>query len=443
VDGQRSENLIRGIGVRQLTASIVNSTIGAGIFVLPALVAQGLGPAAPLAYAICAVTMALVVTTFAMAGSRVTQTGGLFAYVEVAFGPYVGFLAGTLQWTSSLFAAAGVAVAFLDALAVVVPALHAWAPRLVVLALMLAGFASINVRGVRTGARTIEVFTVAKLVPLLCFVVVGAFMVRPASLAWPGMPEIGAIRRAVLLLSFAFIGIELALTPSGEVNRPARTIPRAIYLALAITATLYIAIQLVAQGVLGAGLAQHAEAPLAEAGRQLLGAAGGALMLAGTLTSMLGYLSGDALCTPRNIYAFARDGLIPRVFGRVHPESRAPRVAIWTHAIMVVALASSGTFEFMAIVSNVATFTLYLMACLASVSLMRRNVRTDGEPFVVPGATVIAATAIAAIVGILSTATLAEFGATGVALAVASLLYRWRRPPMPVASVATAATRSS
>src|SRR5215217_4036805 len=125
----RSENLIRGIGVRQLAASIVNSTIGAGIFVVPALVAQGLGAAAPLAYVICAVTMALVVTTFAMAASRVTVTGGLFAYVEVAFGPYVGFLAGTLQWLGAIAAAGGVSIAFLNALTVVVPSLQSGSHR--------------------------------------------------------------------------------------------------------------------------------------------------------------------------------------------------------------------------------------------------------------------------------------------------------------------------
>ncbi len=86
--------LVRAIGVRDLTASIVNVTIGAGIFVLPAFVAGGLGAAAPIAYLVCAALMALIVSCFAAAGSRVSLTGGLYAYVEVAFGPFVAFLAG-------------------------------------------------------------------------------------------------------------------------------------------------------------------------------------------------------------------------------------------------------------------------------------------------------------------------------------------------------------
>ena len=84
--------LVRAIGARQLTASIINVTIGAGIFVLPAAAAAGLGPAAPLAYIVCAALMALIVSCFAAAGSRVSLIGGVYAYVEVAFGPFVGFL---------------------------------------------------------------------------------------------------------------------------------------------------------------------------------------------------------------------------------------------------------------------------------------------------------------------------------------------------------------
>src|SRR5712691_13365226 len=108
--------LVRAIGARQLTASVINVTIGAGIFVLPAAAAAGLGPAAPVAYVVCAVLMALIVCCFAAAGSRVSLTGGLYAYVEVAFGPFVGFLAGVLYVLSASFAAASVASAFAGSL---------------------------------------------------------------------------------------------------------------------------------------------------------------------------------------------------------------------------------------------------------------------------------------------------------------------------------------
>ena len=100
--------LVRALGVRQLTASIINATIGAGIFVLPGLVAAKLGDAAPVAFVVCALAMALIVTVFALAGSRVSLTGGLYAYVETALGPFVGYIAGVLQWVMQCLSVAGV-----------------------------------------------------------------------------------------------------------------------------------------------------------------------------------------------------------------------------------------------------------------------------------------------------------------------------------------------
>ena len=433
----RPETLVRDIGVRQLTASIVNTTVGAGIFLLPALVAQGLGAAAPIAYLVCGASMALIVTTFAIAGSRVSATGGLFVYVETAFGPFVGFLAGTLQWLAAVLAAGGVSIALLDALSVIWPAFKTDMVRMATLALTLGGLAAINVRGVRAGARTIEFLTVAKLLPLLCFVVLGAFAVQSSSLAWPGMPATTALGRAVLLIFFAFAGVEVALTPSGEIKDPSSTVPRSIYYALAFTTTLYIAIQLVAQGVLGPELALHTQAPIADASSRFIGRVGATVMFAGALISMLGYISGDMLGSPRNLYAFGRDGFLPAAFARVHPTSSTPRLAIWTHAMLVFAVASSGTFQFVAIVTNVCTLTLYLLCCFASMSLMRRDVRADGEPFVIRGATAIAVGAVVAIAVILSSATWKEFAATGAMLVVASFLYLLRRKPVSQTAAVT------
>src|SRR5262245_6866977 len=99
--------LVRAIGVRQLTATICNYTIGSGIFALPATAAAQLGPAAPLAYLVCAVIMLLVFASFAEAGSRVSASGGPYAYIEAAFGPFIGLLAGVFLVVSAL---SGVAV---------------------------------------------------------------------------------------------------------------------------------------------------------------------------------------------------------------------------------------------------------------------------------------------------------------------------------------------
>ena len=426
-------SLIRAIGVRQLTAAIINTTVGAGIFVLPALVAQDLGAAAPLAFLICGAMMGLLAITLAMAGSRVTMTGGIYAYVMAAFGPYVALLAGVLQWLSGILAVSGVSAALLDQLGTVAPPLATPAARVVILAIVLTGLAHLNARGVRPGARLIEAITIAKLAPLAVFVCAGAFFIDPAALAWPGMPAGDAIGRTVLLLIFAYSGVEVALAPSGEVTRPERTVPRAVFLALVITTMLYIAIQVVAQGTLGASLAQSTGAPLASAAGRFLGAGGVTLLLIGAVCSMFGYLCGDMLSTPRSWYALARDGFLPASFMHIDPVRHTPRRAIWAHALVVFLLASTNTFEGLAIIANVALLSLFLLCCAAALQLTRANVTAADAPFTMPGARVAPVLAAAIMLWILSTATAREFMMTGLILALATLAYvvRMRRSREP------------
>src|SRR6201981_4056099 len=144
--------LVRGIGIPALTANIVSSTIGAGIFVIPATVAKGLGSAAPLAFVCCATAMVLCVTCFAIAGSRGSLTGGLYAYVEVAFGRYVGFLAGGFYCLTAVCAVSGVVVVFVNSMAGIIPLLGNAVLRIVVMALVYGILVFINVCGVRKGA---------------------------------------------------------------------------------------------------------------------------------------------------------------------------------------------------------------------------------------------------------------------------------------------------
>jgi amino acid transporter len=419
--------LVRAFGVRQLTAAIVNATVGAGIFVLPALVAQGVGAAAPLAYVLCAVIIGFIAVALAMAGSRVSLTGGIYAYVEVAFGRYVALLAGVLQWLTGLAAVSGIATALLDQLGTLAPAAGAPASRIVVLVMLVATLAYLNARGVRVGTRIIEAITVAKLAPLVLFVALGAWFVDRSALTWPGVPDRDALGRTVLLLIFAYTGVEMALAPSGEVKDPARTVPRSVFLALGTATTLYVAVQLVAQGVSGPLLSQQTASPLADAAGRFLGRSGVTLMLLGAVCSMFGYLCGDMLSTPRSLYAFARDGLVPAVFARIHPTYRTPQTAIWTHAVLVVLFAGTSTFQALAIVSNVGTLILYLLCCGAALELTRRDVRTAGQPFTFRGVWLAPVFGAALVLWILSTATLTEFTVTAAVLAAATLAYLVRK----------------
>jgi amino acid transporter len=419
--------LVRGIGVPALTANIISSTIGAGIFVLPALVAKNLGPAAPLAFVCCAVAMVLFVTCFAIAGSRVSLTGGLYAYVEVAFGRYVGFLAGVLYGITALGAVAGVVNVLVNSIAAMAPFLGSPVMRIIVMVVVYGSLVAINVRGVREGAGAVTVLTFAKLLPLLLFIGAGIFFIHPANLTWTAWPGSKALGDSVILLIFAFVGIEVALIPSGEVKNPARTVPRAAYLALVITTIIYILIQLVAQGTLGGDLANYNDAPLAEAAAKFLGNIGRTVLLAGATISAFGFVTSDILSSPRMIFAFGRDGALPAWFAHVHPRYRTPDVAIITYAVLAFGLSVTGTFEQLAVLSNVSVLLMYILCCAACWFLVKRDVRADGQPFNFPGMKIVPALAIIAIVWILAHATMREFAVNGIVLTIASILYWVRR----------------
>src|SRR5260370_1027430 len=415
--------LVRGIGIPALTANIVSSTIGAGIFVIPATVAKVLGSAAPLAFVCCAIAMVLFVTCFAIAGSRVSLTGGLYAYVEVAFGRYVGFLAGMLYFLTAIGAVAGVVNVLANSVALVVPFLGSPMMRIVVMFAVYASLVLINIRGVRQGAGAVTVITAAKLLPLLLFVCVGIFFIHAPNLSWNAWPSSKSLGDAVILLIFAFVGIEVALIPSGEVKNPARTVPRSAYLALVITTIIYILIQLVAQGTLGVNLANHKDAPLAEAAARFLGDSGRIVLLAGATISAFGFVTSDILSSPRMIFAFGRDGALPKWFAHVHPRYRSPDVAIITYAVLAFALSVSGTFEQLAVLSNVAVLLMYLLCSAACWYLVQRDIRADGQSFNFPGMKIVPALAIIAIIWILAHATVWEFEVNGIVLALASIVY--------------------
>ena len=402
------QKLVRGIGTPALTANIVSSTIGAGIFVIPATVAKGLGPAAPLAFVCCAIAMVLFVTCFAIAGSRVSLTGGLYAYVEVAFGRYVGFLAGTLYFLTALGAVAGVVNVLANSVALVVPFLGGPVMRIAVMFAVYALLVLINIRGVREGAGAVTVITVAKLLPLLLFIGAGVFFVNAPNLSWSAWPNSKSLGDAVVLLMFAFVGIEVALIPSGEVKNPSRTVPRSAYLALMITTIIYILIQVVAQGTLGSALANYPDAPLAESAAKFLGNFGRLVLLAGATISAFGFVTSDILSSPRMIFAFGRDGALPGFFAHVHPRYRSPDVAIITYTVVAFALSISGTFERLAVLSNVAVLLMYFLCCAACWFLMQRDVRTEGEPLKFPGMKIIPALAIFVIIWILAQSGLSE-----------------------------------
>ena len=374
----RDAGLLRTVGPWTLAASTICNTVGAGIFAVPGALAASVGPYAPLALLVCAFAVSAVAICFAEGGSRIASSGGSYAYVAAAFGPLAGCVAGVLAWFGNILACGGVAAALADVAVHLLPESLKAPVHVLVIVVVITGIAWVNLGGVARGMRLVSAATLLKLFPLAIFVVVGAAAIHGENFRQTVELSTTGLGRALILALFAFTGMETSLAASGEVREPARTIPRALMLAMLVVTLLYIAIQVIAQGILGPALATST-VPLADAmGR--ISPALRLLMLAGAALSMFGLMSIELLGGPRILFAFARDGLLPAALGRVHARSHAPHVAIICHAAIAVVLALTGTFAELAVLSTLAVAPLYAGGSVAAWLLKRRGVAEAGTP---------------------------------------------------------------
>jgi basic amino acid/polyamine antiporter, APA family len=427
-EGGRDAGLVRSVGPWVLAASIANTVVGGGIFAAPSALAAGAGVYAPLLFLACAVPIGGVAVCFAEGGSRVPTSGGPYGCIEAAFGTLAGYVTGMLLLVSEVLACGGVAAALADTVTAGVGSRSLRGPlHAAVIVLVILGLALVNVGGVRRAARILGAIGALKIVPLAVFVLAGAAAVRGANLFHGG--GLRSSGRALILALFTLMGMETALGTSGEVARPSRTIPRALGLAMLSLAALFVAIQVVAQGILGDGLA-GSRAPLADAMAEVHPALR-ALLLGGAALSMFGYVGNDLLGSPRLFFALARDGWFPRAFAVTHPRTHVPHVAILVYAGVALTLALTGTFEELAVLAALASVPIYLGGCAAAWALARRGVARAGEPLGFRGIGAAAVTGIVGTSAIAAMASLAEIagllGLVAVCAAVYGVVGRLRR----------------
>ncbi|MGH8140013.1 MAG: APC family permease [Steroidobacteraceae bacterium] len=376
--GNRDSGLVRVVGLIALAASMISMLVGAAIFVVPAHLSAALGSLAPLAMMACAVAIGAIGVCLAESGSRVPSSGGIYASVEAAFGPCAGYVGGTLFWVSNVMACAAVSSALGDAVAVVLPQSIRSIAHATVVVGTVGAICAINIGGVARGMRLVSFATLLKLIPLAIFLGVGVFAIEGTNFIRPAAISPADVGHTLLLTLFAFQGFETVLCASGEVRDPARTIPRALLIALFAVTLLYTAVQIVAQGILGPSLG-HSNVPLADAMGKIHPALQ-LLMLTGAAVSMFGWITADLLSSPRILFAFARDGLLPRSLGRLSQRGRAPYMAIACYGILATVLALSGSFAQLAAPSALVLAALYIAGCAASWQLVRREVAQAGAP---------------------------------------------------------------
>src|SRR6202142_258884 len=346
--------LVRAIGRWSLAALAVNSIIGSGIFGLPATVAGLLGKRSIMAVLIAGAAMGVIMACYAEVASQFSEAGGPYLYARTAFGRLMGILVGWMLYLAQTAAPAANANLFVIYLAEFSPAAKQPWPRFAILTLLVGFLALINALGARQGTAVSNVFTVAKLLPLLMVVLAGAAVtiVHPAPWGVAGPLPASGWMKAMVLLIFAFGGFESALAPMSEAKNPGRDAAFALFTALIACTAIYALVQWVVVGVLGPGAAT--DRPLAEVARITMGNRGAGLVAIGALVSVYGYLSAKMLGMPRVTFALAKEGDLPKIFAAVGPRFHTPWFSILFYAAAVWGLAVVGSFAWNVTLSVVA-----------------------------------------------------------------------------------------
>jgi APA family basic amino acid/polyamine antiporter len=418
---QPTVKLVRAIGFWGLVAMCINAVVGSGVFLLPSESYKLLGPFSLWAPLLFAVPVFILVLCFAEAASHFSEPGGAYLYARTAFGDFVGFETGWMNWLARVTSLASLSNGFVIALALFNPTLKEGAARAAIITVSILILAAIHFVGVRYGAASIYIFTFGKLVPLIGFIVIALFAWKtnplPGSLAIPQ----GNVQwmDAALFMLFAYAGFENLGVPAGEYKNPRKDLPFALLAGILCIATIYVLVQLGAMSALP-DLSQT-DTPIASAATEIIGPIGAMIVTIGALMSMAGTNSGTMLEGSRMLFALSLDRRMGPL-SYVHPRFHTPTVAIVIHTIAALAFALSGSFRQLALLSAVARLATYLATCLAVPRLRKLN-----EGFRTPGLIV---PILGTLVALVFVVTLDRFKliAAAIALAVGALIYFVSKP---------------
>ncbi len=421
--------LRRELGRWDLTAFGINQVIGAAVFAAPAAVAALVGAWSPIIIALVGLASLLIALTFAEVGSRFDGTGGPYLYTRAAFGRFIAFEVGWMQWFTRVASWASVINVLVLSLGFYWPSLTLGAARIALMTAVIAVLAAINVLGIRQSAWVVNTLAVGKLVPLLLFVVFALPAVDAARLVPGAIPEWSSLTRTGLLLIFTFGGYETIPVPAGEVKDPRRAVPFALVTTIVVVTVLFTVIQVAALGTLPDLPAS--KTPLADASARVMGGAAAAIMTIGAVLSTTGNNMGGAVTGSRSLYALAEHGDVPRILARVSTRFGTPVNAILVTAAVALVLATTGTFVTMAAASAVSRLVVYAGTCAATLRL--RSPRFDDQvappKFTPPFAAVVPWAALVIALAILAGATSQQLLAGAGALAAGAVLYAMAARP--------------
>nr|WP_233433493.1 APC family permease [Lysobacter soli] len=416
---------MRAVSRWQIVGLSINDVVGSGIYLLPAAAAALLGPASLWAVLLAGLAVSLLVLCYAQAASYFDAPGGGYLYAREAFGPFIGFEVGWMLLLTRVATAAALANGLAEAVTHFWPAADAGWARVSIVSGSIALLVAINVVGVRAAANAGVLLAIGKLVPLALFVAIGVFFVDTSLAASSTAPLTARpLAEAALLLLFAYAGFENLPAAAGEYRNPRRDVPFALLTMIATVTFVYVSVQWVALGTLP-DLA-HSSTPLAEAASRFSGEGLALVMTVGASISILGTSSNTVLMAPRYLLALSQDGYGPRWLGAIHPRFRTPAVSIVLIGAVSLALALSGSFVQLALLSVVSRLCTYL-GTAGSVLVLRHKHGDREGALRLPGGPLIPIAAIVLSLALLASAQVANLIAAAIALVIGAVVYAFRR----------------
>ena len=387
------DGLPRRIGIGGALLLAFNGAIGASIFALPGTLAADFGTSAPWLFPLVGIASLMIAVPFSRSVAAFPESGGPATYGRV-FGKLAGFELGWIYYIAR-------ATAFAANLNVLVSYLSRWwlgadegLIRIGLLLAFVAGFTAMNVAGVRAAMRILGALTFLKTLPLL-LVAVAALTV--AGVPAPGpLPPVSDVEAGVLIVFYAFVGFENATVTAGETKNPNHTLPRALLGTIGTVSILYFFVQLAFVAVFPTGPESGADAPLLALGEWLMGPIGALLIGVTAVFSTAGNLHSNMAATPRVTFAMAERRELPAWLATIHPRFDTPITSILFFAMLVAALAISGSFVWLAVISTLARMIIYSVTILALPRAPERPARLTASHWLISTAGILICVLVAA-----------------------------------------------
>lgn len=412
--------LNRSISKWAMVLLVINGVIGSGIFGLPSKAFKEVGVYSIAAFLVCAIAVFIIILCFAEVSSRFDKTGGPYLYALSSFGPMPAFLTGWLLLLTRFITYAALINLLVTYLSVFSDWFTLASSRIITIVLLTLFLAYVNHIGVKNSTQVNNFLTIAKLLPLLLFIVVGFFFIKSENFKVQYIPDFPSFSSTVLLLVFAFGGFESVLVNSGEVKNPEKNLPFALLLAALIIASIYMLVQIVSIGTLPS--LASTEKPLAEASELFIGKPGAIIIAFGAMFSVTGTLNAIMLVGSRLPFAFSEENQFPKVFSFIHPKYKTPTWSLLLFMTITIIISLNYSFLSAASISAITRVMIYAVVCITLIILRKKRQEQKGF-FKIKHGNIIAILGVLIAIWLLSSAKINELRDVGIAIGVGVLVY--------------------